>query len=62
MSWVDRAQKFIDEVRVEAQKVSWPTRTEIRQSTIVVFVTVTILAVFIFVVDQIMNQGVQLVL
>jgi preprotein translocase subunit SecE len=62
MSWVDRAQRFLDEVRIEARKVSWPSRTEVRQSTIVVFITVVVLTVFIFLVDQVMNRGVQVVL
>ena len=40
------------EVRVEATRVSWPTRSELRDSTIVVIVTVLLVAVFIGVVDR----------
>ncbi|MEZ4655314.1 MAG: preprotein translocase subunit SecE [Candidatus Eisenbacteria bacterium] len=61
-SIIERAQKFIGEVRVEARKVSWPSREEVRQSTIVVIVSVWVLAVFIFVVDWLLNRGAQMVL
>jgi preprotein translocase subunit SecE len=62
MEVLDRAQKFVGEVRVEARKVSWPTREEVRQSTIVVIIAVWIMAAFIFVVDWILNQGAQAIL
>ena len=62
MQVLERAQKFVGEVRVEARKVSWPTREEVRQSTIVVILAVWIMAAFIFVVDWILNQGAQAIL
>ena len=42
---------FIREVRTEMGKVTWPTREELRGSTIVVIVAVIIMAVFIGSVD-----------
>lgn len=48
----ERAQTFFQEVRVEARKVSWPTREELRESTLVVIVTVSIISVFISLVDR----------
>ena len=53
MSLVQRATSYFKEVRVEASKVSWPNRKEIRQSTIVVLITCAILAALIFVYDQV---------
>jgi preprotein translocase subunit SecE len=61
-SVLQRAQTFLGEVRVEARKVSWPSREEIRQSTIVVIVAVWVVAIFIFAVDWILNQGAQAIL
>ncbi|HYM81562.1 MAG TPA: preprotein translocase subunit SecE [Candidatus Limnocylindria bacterium] len=60
MAWTQRVREFVKDVRVESTKVSWPTRTELRDSTIVVIVTVAIVAVFIGLVDRILSAGVGL--
>jgi preprotein translocase subunit SecE len=46
--------KFLQEVRTEAQKVTWPTRRETAVTTAMVFVMVAIAAVFFFVADRLM--------
>jgi preprotein translocase subunit SecE len=53
-----RAREFVKEVQVEATKVSWPTRNELRDSTIVVIVTVLIVSVFIGIVDRLLSFGI----
>ena len=53
-----RAREFLKEVRVESTKVSWPTRNELRDSTIVVIVTVLNVSIFIGVVDRLLSFGV----
>ena len=60
MSWFARFNEFIKEVRVESGKVSWPTRTELRDSTIVVIVTVLLVSAFVGVVDRVLSMGVGL--
>jgi preprotein translocase subunit SecE len=57
MSLVQRTAEFLKEVRVEATKVSWPTRKELRDSTVVVIVMTAIMAAIIFILDQILNLG-----
>ncbi|MEO6461816.1 MAG: preprotein translocase subunit SecE [Candidatus Eisenbacteria bacterium] len=57
MSLVARSAEFLREVRVEATKVSWPSRKELRDSTVVVIVMTLIMAAIIFVLDQILNLG-----
>ena len=54
--------KFMQEVRAEAQKVTWPTRRETAVTTAMVFVMVAIAAVFFLIADQIMRFVVTLVL
>jgi preprotein translocase subunit SecE len=61
-SLLHRTQTFVGEVRAEARKVSWPSREEVRQSTVVVMIAVWVMAVFIFAVDWILNQGAQAIL
>jgi preprotein translocase subunit SecE len=54
--------KFLQEVRTEAQKVTWPTRRETMITTGMVFVMVAIASIFFLVADQIMRFVVTLVL
>ena len=49
------------DVRSELTKVSWPTREELRDSTVVVIVTVLLVAAFIGIVDQGLNRVVALI-
>ena len=54
--------EFVRQVRHEVSKVTWPTRKETTVTTMMVFVMVFLLAVFFFLVDQILSWGVKLIL
>jgi preprotein translocase subunit SecE len=54
--------KFMRDVRVEMGKVTWPTRQDLLQSTIVVLVAVAIAAAFTAVCDLAFSQFVEQVL
>src|SRR5260221_5606245 len=54
--------KFLQEVRVEAQKVTWPSRRETAVTTAMVFVMVAIAAVFFLLADQVMRMFVTFIL
>ncbi len=54
--------QFLQQVRSEVSKVTWPTRRETTVTTIMVFVMVFLAAIFFFVADQIMSWGVGLLL
>ncbi len=60
MSKISPAQ-FLQEVRQEATKVTWPTRKETGISTAMVFVFVILAAVFFLIVDQLLQIGVKLI-
>jgi preprotein translocase subunit SecE len=47
--------KFLQEVRAEADKVTWPTRRETFITTIMVFVMVAATSIFFTVADQIIR-------
>ena len=51
--------KFVREVRAEVARVTWPTRKETLVTTGLVFLMVTLAAVFFFVVDQVIGIGVR---
>ncbi len=48
--------QFLREVRVELSKVTWPSREELIQSTLVVLVAVAISGAFIAVLDLIFSR------
>jgi preprotein translocase subunit SecE len=50
--------QFIQEVRSEGAKVTWPTRRETAITTLMVFVMVFLATIFFFFADQIMSFGV----
>ncbi len=54
--------EFVQQVRREVAKVTWPTRKETMVSTVMVFVFVFVAAAFFFLVDQLLAVLVRLVL
>ncbi|POF31583.1 preprotein translocase subunit SecE [Roseibium marinum] len=50
--------KFIQEVRSETSKVTWPTRRETAVTTVMVFIMVMIASIFFLVADQLMSLGI----
>jgi len=54
--------QFVREVRQELAKVTWPTRKELAVTTVSVFVMAIAMALFFFLVDQIIAWIVQVIL
>ena len=54
--------KFLQEVRAETAKVTWPTRRETTITTIMVFVLVALASVYFFSADQIIRYLITLIL
>ena len=54
--------KFLQEVRSETQKVTWPTQRETMITTLMVFIMSVIAAVFFLVADQVIRIAVTTVL
>jgi preprotein translocase subunit SecE len=53
--------QFIQQVRQEANKVTWPSRKETGVTTGTVFLMVVVAATFFFLVDQVLAWGVKLI-
>ncbi|MGQ3215720.1 MAG: preprotein translocase subunit SecE [Shinella sp.] len=53
---------FLQQVRSETAKVTWPSRRETMISTIMVFVMVFLAAVFFFAADQLLGWLIGLIL
>jgi preprotein translocase subunit SecE len=54
--------KFLQEVRTETDKVTWPTRRETIVTTIMVFVMVTAAALLFLIGDQIIRLAITFIL
>ena len=59
---MNKAAKFVNEVKLELKKVSWSTRHELINATIVVIVSVAILAVFIGLCDLVWSNLINFVI
>jgi preprotein translocase subunit SecE len=62
MELTEKTRGFTREVSAEIKKVSWPSRKELQESTVLVIITVFVLMVFIGIVDRIFSTIVELIL
>jgi len=51
-----RLTTFLGEVRTEMRKTTWPSRREVQGTTLVVIVTSFVFAVFLWLVDLVLQQ------
>ena len=63
MEWLKnqwtRLSTFLQEVKAELQKTTWPTRKEVRNTTIVVVTFVVICAAYLYLVDFVLQTGME---
>ncbi len=60
MSYITRARTFLREVYFEMEKVSFPSREEVINTTLVVIVASIIFAIFLYASDQVIVKLYQL--
>jgi len=54
-----RFSQYLRETVQEMKRVSWPGVAELKESTIVVLVTVFVITVFLFAVDKVLDLGIK---
>lgn len=59
---LNKIGQFLKDVKLELKKVSWSTRLELKDSTIIVLISVIILAVIIGVFDFFMSKLISVVI
>ena len=57
---IRKSLEFIKDTRKEMSNVSWPSMREVRGTTIVVIISVFFFGFFLFIVDQIISSGMNL--
>ncbi|MCL1915803.1 MAG: preprotein translocase subunit SecE [Desulfovibrionaceae bacterium] len=58
---IDLARTYFEESRTELKKVTWPTRTEVRVTTLAVLILVAIMSIFLGVIDYALVRIVQII-
>jgi len=59
---IESARGFLADVHAELRKCSWPSRSELLESTVVVIVSVVLLAVFVALCDGLVVLVLQAIL
>ena len=54
--------QFLQQTRAEVAKVVWPTRREVLTTTAMVFLMAVLAAIFFFIVDWLIRNGLELTL
>ncbi len=62
MEFLNRIQQFFREVAAEFRRVTWPSRVEVANSTVVVLAVVFVLAFFLGAVDVGLSRIVERIL
>jgi preprotein translocase subunit SecE len=62
MDFLRRAQEFVREVLAEFRKVSWPSRQELINSTVVVITVTVVVSLFLGAVDVVLARIVERIL
>jgi len=55
--WPQRVKTYVEGLRMEMRRVTWPGKKQVQATTIVVIITVFVFAIYFAVVDWILNYG-----
>ncbi len=56
--WPQQTKSYIEDLRQEMRRVTWPNRQQVQATTLVVILTVFAFAAYFKVVDEIINRTV----
>ena len=56
-AWPERVKNYVDGLRMEMRRVTWPSQKQVRATTIVVIATVFIFGAYFALVDWALNYG-----
>ena len=58
-SWLTRAKDYVDGLKLEMKRVTWPSWPQVRATTGVVIFAVFAFAAYFAVIDTVINRGIQ---
>jgi preprotein translocase subunit SecE len=59
---IEKIKLFLNDIRIESKKVTWPARKELMASTLIVILTVLIITAFIALADFIFGKLITFIL
>jgi len=57
LGWGKRISKFYQDVKLEMKKTSWPTRSEVWSTTLVVLIAIVFFGFYLWGVDRLVTLG-----
>jgi preprotein translocase subunit SecE len=58
-NWLERTKDYVNELKLEMRRVSWPNRKQVEGTTAVVIFSVFAFAGYFWVVDSVLSQGIR---
>jgi len=58
MKWVQGTRDYVNELKLEMRRVTWPNRKQVEGTTVVVILSVFAFAAYFAVVDSLLVKGV----
>jgi len=56
---VNRFSSYLRETSQELKRVSWPSIADLKESTVVVMVTVLVITILLFATDKVLDLGIK---
>ena len=56
--WPKAVKSYVDELKLEMRRVTWPNRKQVESTTLVVIITVFAFAAYFQVVDQVLSRSI----
>jgi len=54
-SWVDGTREYLTDIRNEMKRVTWPNRTQVESTTLVVILSVFVFAAYFKLIDSVIG-------
>ena len=61
-AWVVGTREYVNDLKLEMRRVTWPNRKQVEGTTAVVIISVFVFAAYFAVVDNILTRGLNAVL
>jgi preprotein translocase subunit SecE len=58
-NWLEATREYVNELKLEMRRVSWPNRKQVEGTTAVVIFSVFAFAGYFFVVDSLLSRGIK---
>lgn len=60
--WPKVTKEYVNDLKLEMRKVTWPSRTQVEGTTLVVIISVFAFAAYFAVVDSLLTRGIKAIL